>query len=192
MHTRVNEYIKKTLSLLSSLSSLLGAAVGVAVILPCRLLAVVVVARRGVLSRPVCVDACPILSFCAVVVVVPPACQPRKQSLVAAVAVVVAGAAAVVVSHRPVLVLILSLLSGLAHSVHPASSCSQQRLAVVIVVVLSFPSCCCSSRDLSPCRLSVPSSTNDPPCEQLLAAVLAGVGSLTSWLPTHGTCMGSC
>jgi hypothetical protein len=151
----------------------------VAVILPC-LLAVVVVARRGVLGRPVCVDAFPILSFRAVVVVVPPACPPRKQSLAAAVAVAVAGAAAVVVPHRPVLVLILSLLSGLAHPVHPTSSCSQHRLAVVVVVVvLSFPSCCCSSRDLSPCRLSVPSSTNDPPCEQLLAAVLVGVGSLT-------------
>jgi hypothetical protein len=88
------------------------------------------------------------------------------------------GAAAVVVPHCPVLVLILSLLSGLAHPVHPTSSCSQHQLAVV-VVVLSFPSCCCSLGDLSPCRLSVPSSTNDPPCEQLLAAVLVGVGSLT-------------
>jgi hypothetical protein len=133
--------------------------------------------EAGVLGRPVCIDACPILSFRAVVVVVPPACPTRKQSLAAAVAIAVAGAAAVVVPHRPVLVLVLSLLSSLAHPVHPTSSCSQQRLAVV-VVVLSFPSCCCSSRDLSPCRLSVPSSTNDPPCEQLLAAVLAGVGSL--------------
>ena len=68
-----------------------------------------------------------------------------------------------------------SLGSVLAPTIHPASSCSQQWLAVV--VILSLPPCC-SSRGHCPCRLPVTSSTNNLPCEQRLAEVVAGVGSL--------------